>query len=384
MVVGVVLLINWNASRMRIHTGFGGARTQDNLSSKGYVQFTSGGSITTATAQQGASQCVSAYKTDTHTAQCQTFCNSKFRRFHCLWCKCRACDFCPKGGEAIEEATKAGPPPSPPPSSPVVSLQAPVELISTKPVSTSSVLGDINDDFSTSTAVVDAEPARGEDANVTNILGMPSATATTAANHVAAAGNIAAAGNVAAANSDASAHAFAAPYVDAAANASVAAANAAVATANVGVAASRNDSAANGDATPIASLPTGNKSNTVNAKTTEAIQSTLQLKANQSTSEGLAAATQPSAQGSFNVSSTVPVLSDFIATVGAPPEGSNRSSVEDEHAASEYVESAADIEGAEDLAAASPEAEQDRDVQEQSVDDKRDLLDIDGDDADAP
>lgn len=121
MVIGAVMLVNWNASRMRMQTtGFASAKAQDNIASKGFAQFASGGSVTTAAAQQGASQCVSTYKTDTPNAQCQAFCNVKFKKFHCMWCKCRACDFCPKGGEAIEEAAKAAPPPFSPPPSPMV------------------------------------------------------------------------------------------------------------------------------------------------------------------------------------------------------------------------------------------------------------------------
>jgi len=105
LVMGVAVLVNWNASRMRAQTaGLGGAKMQ----------------TMTAVAQQGGSQCVSAIKSDTPTAQCQGFCNAKFKKFHCAWCKCRACDFCPKGGEAIEEAAKAAPPPFSPPPSPAM------------------------------------------------------------------------------------------------------------------------------------------------------------------------------------------------------------------------------------------------------------------------
>lgn len=121
MIIGAALLINWNSSRMRMmSTGLGGSKTQDNIAKGGYARFASGGSVTTATAQQGANQCVSIHQSDTPTAQCQTFCNDKFKKFHCVWCKCRACSFCPKGGEAIDEAAKEAPPPSspPPPASP--------------------------------------------------------------------------------------------------------------------------------------------------------------------------------------------------------------------------------------------------------------------------
>ena len=126
-VVAITLLINWNTSRMRVQaTGLGGSKAQDGIASKGYVQFASGGRVMTAAAQQGASQCSSTYKTDTPTAQCQTFCNIKHKKFHCMWCKCRMCDFCAKGTEAIEEAAKAAPPPSPPPqpASPPLTLAA--------------------------------------------------------------------------------------------------------------------------------------------------------------------------------------------------------------------------------------------------------------------
>jgi len=104
-----------------VSSGLGGSRTQEYISRGGAARFAMGGGVVTAAAQQGASQCVSAHKSDTPTAQCQAFCSEKFRKFHCGWCKCRLCDFCPKGGEAIEEAAKDEPPPSPlapPPSSP--------------------------------------------------------------------------------------------------------------------------------------------------------------------------------------------------------------------------------------------------------------------------
>lgn len=149
VVIGIALLISWNSSRLQVaSTGLGGAKTRNNIAKGGYARFASGGSVTTAAALQGANQCVSKFKTDTANAQCQPFCSDKFKKFHCAWCKCvalncleigpraclmirciltylsayccerrcRACDFCPKGGEAIEEAAKDAPPPfSPPP-----------------------------------------------------------------------------------------------------------------------------------------------------------------------------------------------------------------------------------------------------------------------------
>jgi len=130
IVIGIVLLVNWNTSRMQVQTtGLGGAKTQDTIASKGYAQFQAGGSVTTAAAQQGSNQCVSTFKTDTPTAQCQAFCNLKHKKFHCLWCKCRACEFCPKGGDAIEEAARTAPPPfSPPPPLPAAPPPAPDDL----------------------------------------------------------------------------------------------------------------------------------------------------------------------------------------------------------------------------------------------------------------
>jgi len=113
----VLLLISYNSSRMRgtTSTGLGSVETKASVASKGVVNLSGGGRIMTATAQQGSSQCVSTYKVppDTSTAQCQDFCKESFKKFHCRWCKCRACDFCPKGGEAIEEASNDAPPASP-------------------------------------------------------------------------------------------------------------------------------------------------------------------------------------------------------------------------------------------------------------------------------
>ena len=88
----IALLINWNVSRLQttVKSGRGGGSVQSSVSA------------------QGDSQCISAFNGDTPTAVCQAFCNEKFMKFHCKWCKCRACSFCPKGGEAIEEAAKSG------------------------------------------------------------------------------------------------------------------------------------------------------------------------------------------------------------------------------------------------------------------------------------
>ena len=41
-----------------------------------------------------ASACVSSHDNDVHTAQCQSFCQSKAARGHCSWCKCKRCSFC--------------------------------------------------------------------------------------------------------------------------------------------------------------------------------------------------------------------------------------------------------------------------------------------------
>ena len=84
-VIAVLLLIDWNASRLNIASiGVGGgARTRNALAARGYSQLPLGGSITTATAQQGSSQCISTNKNDAPTAQCQSFCAPKFKRSHC-------------------------------------------------------------------------------------------------------------------------------------------------------------------------------------------------------------------------------------------------------------------------------------------------------------
>lgn len=119
VIIAVVLLINWNTSRINVSaTGLGSSKAQSAISKGGVTVLPDGGTVRTAAAEQGDNQCVSTYKTDTPTAQCQPFCNVKFKKFHCMWCKCRACDFCPKGGEAIEEAAKDAPPPMNPPPPP--------------------------------------------------------------------------------------------------------------------------------------------------------------------------------------------------------------------------------------------------------------------------
>ena len=117
VILAVVLLINYNASRtgLRYSMGLGGAKTQSAIYRSGSSNLATGGRIMTAAGQQGSNQCVSTYNVppDTPTAMCQSFCSTKFKKFHCMWCKCRACDFCPKGGEAIEEASKDASPPPP-------------------------------------------------------------------------------------------------------------------------------------------------------------------------------------------------------------------------------------------------------------------------------
>eukprot|EP00316_Scyphosphaera_apsteinii_P012432 CAMPEP_0119302744 /NCGR_PEP_ID=MMETSP1333-20130426/4294_1 /TAXON_ID=418940 /ORGANISM="Scyphosphaera apsteinii, Strain RCC1455" /LENGTH=433 /DNA_ID=CAMNT_0007305203 /DNA_START=202 /DNA_END=1503 /DNA_ORIENTATION=+ len=115
--VGVsTFAINFNVQRVQMHTvDLGSSVNQKALSSKGEVVLPSGSRVQTAVAQLGQKQCVSQHQADTRSAQCQAFCNIKFKTFHCQWCKCRACEFCPKGGEAIDEALKAAvasPPPS--------------------------------------------------------------------------------------------------------------------------------------------------------------------------------------------------------------------------------------------------------------------------------
>ena len=61
LVIVVYLFINFNSSRMRMNSP---AKT------------------VAAATLQGADQCVSTYKSDTTTAQCQPFCNAKHKKFH--------------------------------------------------------------------------------------------------------------------------------------------------------------------------------------------------------------------------------------------------------------------------------------------------------------
>jgi hypothetical protein len=63
--------------------------TQKKLAAKGSAPLVGGGKVITSLATQGDSVCVSPHKTDVATAQCQSFCNAKFKKFHCNWCKCR-------------------------------------------------------------------------------------------------------------------------------------------------------------------------------------------------------------------------------------------------------------------------------------------------------
>lgn len=183
--------------------------------------------MTTAVALQGASQCVSTFKTDTPNAQCQAFCSVKFKKFHCAWCKCRACDFCPKGGAAIEEAARDAPPPfSPPPpaaASPAAALVAAADNItatndidavlqaqvadatassSTEPIVLSAANSSVDaatTSSSNQTAVSSFLPANGSTisagveavlANVTTAASEPVSTVTDAASNISVSADI--------------------------------------------------------------------------------------------------------------------------------------------------------------------------------------------------
>ena len=62
LVAFVVMLINWSSPRGNVQsTGLGGSRVKDAIASRGYSKF-GGGTVITAVAQQGSSQCVSTYK----------------------------------------------------------------------------------------------------------------------------------------------------------------------------------------------------------------------------------------------------------------------------------------------------------------------------------
>ena len=69
-----MLFRSYNASHLQVQSSaLGGAKTQQAISGRGFSQLPQGGIVTTAVAQQGDNQCVSTYKTDTPTAQCQSF-----------------------------------------------------------------------------------------------------------------------------------------------------------------------------------------------------------------------------------------------------------------------------------------------------------------------
>ena len=89
--------------------GLSSTSTQNQLASKGTVTLPSGVKCRRRVGSQGGHAVRLAHKADTPTAQCQAFCNQSSVEVPSMWCKCRACDFCPKGGEAIEEAAKATP-----------------------------------------------------------------------------------------------------------------------------------------------------------------------------------------------------------------------------------------------------------------------------------
>ena len=89
--IAILLLINWNAKNLSTPStglGIGNSKAQASISRKGFVRLPSGATVRTASADQGDNQCISKFSTDTKTAQCQAFCNVKFRKFHCVWCKC--------------------------------------------------------------------------------------------------------------------------------------------------------------------------------------------------------------------------------------------------------------------------------------------------------
>ena len=214
-VVSIILLINWNASRLNSPStglGLGSARVQGAISNNGYVRLPSGATVRTASAEQGDNQCISKFKTDSPTAQCQTFCSTKFKKFHCTWCKCRACTFCPKGGEAIEEAAKDAPPPAPPPPSPP---PPPPEAASFVHAELESEKADAASESESAAAALDAQlyagvGGGGEGANVSTSNKPASSNATASAGlDASAATTVATAGAAAAGNSSASASASA-------------------------------------------------------------------------------------------------------------------------------------------------------------------------------
>ena len=76
--------------------------------------------MTTAASKQGSRHCSSQHANDAPTAECQAFCADQFRKFHCLWCKCRACTFCPREDDKLALIEELHPPPPPPsPAQPV-------------------------------------------------------------------------------------------------------------------------------------------------------------------------------------------------------------------------------------------------------------------------
>lgn len=140
-IVALIILINWNVSQLQMSSSLSSPSTQSMLANTGKVELLSGAKVQTAVALQGDAQCVSQYKSDSSTATCQGFCSAKFKKFHCAWCKCRACAFCPRGGEAIEGAEQLSlhsppPPPAPNSSAPLGALLTPLAAMTADPNAT--------------------------------------------------------------------------------------------------------------------------------------------------------------------------------------------------------------------------------------------------------
>ena len=53
--------------------------------------------------------CASGLRGDISIASCASWCKPSETR-HCDWCKCRACDFCPRGVDSLAPAPSVVPP----------------------------------------------------------------------------------------------------------------------------------------------------------------------------------------------------------------------------------------------------------------------------------
>ena len=74
------------------------ASTQSKLLSTGTIELDSGSTIQTSVARQGNAQCVSQYRADSPTAECQEFCSRQYKTCAALEPECPPARAHTKGG----------------------------------------------------------------------------------------------------------------------------------------------------------------------------------------------------------------------------------------------------------------------------------------------